>query len=144
MKSLGKILVVDDDEDSRRLLALLLERKGYTVVLADGGRAALKVLDGTEVDVVLLDVMMPRMDGFAVCRALKKDPKTAKLAVILLTARDDMETRATGMNLGVQEFLAKPVNREDLFLRVGSQVEASQRARQLDQAQQRADCISSE
>ena len=139
MESPGKILVVDDDEDSRRLLTHLLERKGYNVVLADGGRAAINALKKTEVDVVLLDVMMPLMDGFAVCRELKKDPSTANLPVILLTARDDMETRATGMNLGVQEFLAKPVNKEELFMRVRTQVEASHRARQLDQAQQRVD-----
>ncbi|MFP6663503.1 MAG: response regulator [Deltaproteobacteria bacterium] len=139
MESPGKILVVDDDEDSRRLLTHLLERKGYNVVLADGGRAAINALKKTEVDVILLDVMMPLMDGFAVCRELKKDPSTANLPVILLTARDDMETRATGMNLGVQEFLAKPVNKEELFMRVRTQVEASHRARQLDQAQQRVD-----
>ena len=141
MKSPGKVLVVDDDEDSRQLLTHLLERKGYNVVLADGGRAAINALNGTEVDVVLLDVMMPVMDGFAVCQELKKDPSTANLPVILLTARDDMETRATGMNLGVQEFLAKPVNKEELFLRVRTQVEASHRARQLDQAQLRLDAM---
>lgn len=141
MKSPGKVLVVDDDEDSRQLLTHLLERKGYNVVLADGGRAAINALDGTEVDVVLLDVMMPVMDGFAVCQELKKDPSTANLPVILLTARDDMETRAAGMNLGVQEFLAKPVNKEELFLRVRTQVEASHRARQLDQAQLRLDSM---
>ncbi|MEO2169429.1 MAG: response regulator [bacterium] len=141
MKSSGKVLVVDDDEDSRQLLTHLLERKGYNVVLADGGRAAINALNGTEVDVVLLDVMMPVMDGFAVCQELKKDPSTANLPVILLTARDDMETRATGMNLGVQEFLAKPVNKEELFLRVRTQVEASHRARQFDQTQLRLDSM---
>lgn len=139
---LGSVLVVDDDEDSRRLLAHLLERRGYSVVLADGGQAALDVLSSTDVDVVLLDVMMPVMDGFAVCRELKKAPATANPPIILLTARDDMETRATGMNLGVSEFLAKPVNKEELFLRVQTQVEARQRGRQLDQAQRRADQIS--
>jgi len=139
---LGSLLVVDDDDDSRRLLAHLLERRGYSVVLADGGQAALDVLSSTDVDVVLLDVMMPVMDGFAVCRELKKTPATANLPIILLTARDDMETRATGMNLGVSEFLSKPVNKEELFLRVHTQVEARRRGRQLDRAQRRADQIS--
>jgi len=141
-ESMGSVLVVDDDEDSRRLLAHLLERRGYSVVLADGGQAALDVLDGADVDVVLLDVMMPVMDGFAVCRELKKSPATANLPIILLTARDDMETRATGMNLGVSEFLAKPVKKEELFLRVRTQIEARQRGRLLDLAQRRADQIS--
>jgi DNA-binding response OmpR family regulator len=136
---MGRVLVVDDDEDSRRVLTHLLERRGYAVVLADGGQAALAALTQHEVDVVLLDVMMPNMDGFAVCRELKKSPTTASLPVILLTARDDMETRATGMNLGVSEFLAKPVNKEELYMRVKTQVEARHRARRLDQAQARVD-----
>lgn len=138
----GRILVVDDDEDSRRLLAHLLERRGYSVVLADGGRAALAALAQQEVDVVLLDVMMPNMDGFAVCRELKKSPGTASVPVILLTARDDIETRATGMKLGVSDFLAKPVNKEELYARIQTQIEGRQRARKLEQAQKRADSIS--
>lgn len=138
----GRVLVVDDDEDSRRLLAHLLERKGYSVVLADGGAAALSTLEKEDVDVVVLDVMMPIMDGFAVCRELKKSPETASVPVILLTARDDMETRATGMKLGVSDFLAKPVNKEELYVRVRTQIEGRQRARQLEQTQRRVDSMS--
>ena len=137
----GRVLVVDDDEDSRRLLSHLLERKGYKVVLADGGQAALDRLRSQEVDVILLDVMMPNMDGFAVCRELKKSSSTASLPVILLTARDDMETRATGMNLGVSEFLAKPVNKEELYLRLKTQVDARRRAQVLEQVQKRAETM---
>ena len=138
----GTVLVVDDDEDSRRLISHLLKREGYTVQLADSGKAALSALRRKDVDVVLLDVMMPEMDGFAVCRELKKAPGTATLPVILLTARDDIETRATGMNLGVSEFLAKPVNKAELFQRIQTQIEARQRERELDQAQKRADRMS--
>jgi DNA-binding response OmpR family regulator len=137
----GRVLVVDDDEDSRHLLAHLLERKGYSVVLADGGAAAIATLAQQEVDVVVLDVMMPVMDGFAVCRELKKVPATASVPVILLTARDDMETRATGMKLGVSDFLAKPVNKEELYARVRTQIQGRLRARQLEQAQKRAESI---
>jgi DNA-binding response OmpR family regulator len=137
----GRVLVVDDDEDSRRLLAHLLERKGYSVVLADGGPAAISTLETVEVDVVVLDVMMPIMDGFAVCRELKKSPDTASVPVILLTARDDMETRATGMKLGVSDFLAKPVNKEELYVRIRTQLEGRQRARDLEKAQRRVDSI---
>ena len=77
MVSPGKILVVDDDEDSRTLLAHLLKREGYEVATAIDGQDAVEKLPDTSIDVLLLDVMMPRMDGFAVCEALKKDPKTA-------------------------------------------------------------------
>lgn len=137
----GRVLVVDDDEDSRRLLAHLLERKGYSVVLADGGPAAISTLEKTEVDVVVLDVMMPIMDGFAVCRELKKSQSTASVPVILLTARDDMETRATGMKLGVSDFLAKPVNKEELYVRIRTQLEGRQRARDLEKATRRVDSL---
>ena len=139
--NLGRILVVDDDEDSRRLLSHLLERKGYTVLLADGGRSALATLEDADVDVILLDVMMPAMDGFAVCRELKKSQTTASIPVILLTARDDMETRATGMNLGVSEFLAKPVNKDELYLRLTTQIDARRRQRALEKVHKRAEAM---
>ena len=139
--SQGRVLVVDDDDDSRRLLRHLLERKGFEVVLADGGREALDRLRSESVDVILLDVMMPIMDGFAVCRELKKSAATASLPVILLTARDDMETRATGMNLGVSDFLAKPVTKEELYLRLRNQVDARRRAQVLEQVHKRAEAI---
>jgi len=137
----GRVLVVDDDEDSRRLLQHLLERQGYTVVLADGGPAAISALESTEVDVVVLDVMMPLMDGFAVCRELKKSDSTASVPVILLTARDDMQTRATGMKLGVSDFLAKPVNKEELYARIRTQLDGRQRARELEKAQRRVETL---
>jgi PleD family two-component response regulator len=141
MGSSGKILVVDDDEDSRTLLAHLLKREGYEVATAVDGQDAVEKLPDDSIDVLLLDVMMPRMDGFAVCKALKKDPKTASLPVILLTARDDMETRANGMKLGVSDFLAKPVNKQELFQRVRTQIEAIDRARHLAETEQRIDSI---
>ncbi len=133
----GHILVVDDDDDSRRLLTHLLRRRGFEVLAVDGGRAALDLLEDHDVDAILLDVMMPGMDGFAVCKALKKAPATAAIPVLLLTARDDLETRATGMKLGVSEFLTKPVNREELFSRVETQIAARRRAVALEAAGKR-------
>lgn len=141
MASPGKILVVDDDEDSRTLLAHLLKREGYEVATAVDGQDAVEKLPDASIDVLLLDVMMPRMDGFAVCEALKKDSKTASLPVILLTARDDMETRANGMKLGVSDFLAKPVNKQELFQRVRTQIEAIGRARHMAETEQRIESI---
>ena len=85
--------------------------------------------------------MMPIMDGFAVCRELKKSQNTASVPVILLTARDDMETRATGMKLGVSDFLAKPVNKEELYVRIRTQLEGRQRARELEKAARRVDSL---
>ncbi|MBM4245953.1 MAG: response regulator [Deltaproteobacteria bacterium] len=140
-EDVARVLVVDDDEDSRLLIQFLLERQGYTVVLADSGPAAISVLESTEVDVVVLDVMMPMMDGFAVCRELKKLDSTASVPVILLTARDDMQTRATGMKLGVSDFLAKPVKKEELYARIRTQLDGRQRARELEKAQRRVETL---
>ena len=138
----GRVLVVDDDEDSRTVLTHLLERQGYQVVSADGGHAAIDVLARELVDVVLLDVMMPRMDGFAVCRELKQSERTSALPVILITAKDDMETRATGMKLGVSDFIAKPVNKTELLNRVETQVNTRRRSDELDRAKEKLDSLS--
>lgn len=138
----GRVLVVDDDEDSRAVLTHLLERQGYQVVTADGGHAAIDVLARELVDVVLLDVMMPRMDGFAVCRELKQSERTSSLPVILITAKDDMETRATGMKLGVSDFIAKPVNKTELLNRVETQVNTRRRSDELDRAKKKLDSLS--
>lgn len=137
----GRILVVDDDRDSRDLLQHLLAREGYIAIAADGGPAALEILREHEIDVILLDVMMPGMDGFAVCRELKRAAHTADLPVILLTALDDLDARLAGMRLGVSEFLTKPVNKAELCLRVKTQVAVRRRGDLLERVQRRAESL---
>jgi DNA-binding response OmpR family regulator len=100
----------------------MLEKEGFEPVAADGGRRALEIARSRPIDVILLDVMMPEMDGFQVCAALRAEEGTREIPVILVTAKDDMETRLAGMKLGVSEFLAKPINRHDLFARVRAQI----------------------
>ena len=134
----GRVLVVDDQDDARGFLSLLLKMRGFDVVSAESGRRALDVLAETPVDVILLDVMMPEMDGFEVCRELQKSPATAAIPVILLTARDDLETRAQGMGLGVADYLTKPVNRHELLERLRTQVSARRRQRELEELERRA------
>jgi PleD family two-component response regulator len=82
-----------------------------------------------EVDVILLDLMMPEMDGFQVVKALRGDPVTAEIPIIMITARDDLDARAEGMRLGVSDFLAKPVFRRQLASRVRAQLEVVETAR---------------
>jgi PleD family two-component response regulator len=82
-----------------------------------------------EVDVILLDLMMPEMDGFQVVKALRDDPLTAEIPIIMITARDDLDARAEGMRLGVSDFLAKPVFRRQLASRVRAQLEVVATAR---------------
>lgn len=121
-KQEGTVLVVDDDRNAVDILKRLLTKEGFVVHCAHGGRETLAVVAAHAVDVILLDVMMPDLDGFQVCEALRKDERTREIPVILLTAKDDMETRVVGMRLGVSEFLTKPINKTELFQRVRAQL----------------------
>jgi PleD family two-component response regulator len=118
----GNVLVVDDDRNAVDILNRLLTKEGFVVHCAHGGREALTIVAAHPVDVILLDVMMPDMDGFQVCEALRQDERTRDIPVILLTAKDDMETRVVGMRLGVSEFLTKPINKTELFARLRAQM----------------------
>jgi DNA-binding response OmpR family regulator len=124
------ILVVDDDRDSREIAARLLEKAGYRAFRAPSGADALRLVDAERIDLLLLDVMMPEMDGFAVCEALQARGK--RIPIILLTAKDDMDTRLEGMHHGVSEFLTKPINKVELFARVRAQLHILDLARQLE------------
>jgi DNA-binding response OmpR family regulator len=118
----GRVLVVDDDKHAVEIAYRLLEREGFTVLRAQSGPEALTVVATETVDVILLDVMMPGMDGFQVCAELRRQDRTRDIPVILLTAKDDMETRVHGMKLGVSEFLTKPINKRELFARIRAQM----------------------
>lgn len=121
-KQEGTVLVVDDDRNAVDILQRLLAKEGFAVHCAHGGREALAAAATHPIDVILLDVMMPDMDGFRVCEALRQDERTREIPVILLTAKDDMETRVVGMRLGVSEFLTKPINKIELFQRLRAQL----------------------
>jgi DNA-binding response OmpR family regulator len=118
----GRILIVDDDPHAVEILTRMLEREGYECISAASGAAALQLVQTQGVDVILLDVMMPEMDGLQVCERLREDSELRQIPVILLTAKDDMETRSRGMALGVSEYLTKPVNKRELFLRIDAQL----------------------
>jgi DNA-binding response OmpR family regulator len=127
----GRILIVDDDPHAVEILTRMLEREGYDCVSAASGAAALQLVRAQTVDVILLDVMMPEMDGLQVCERLREDNELRQIPVILLTAKDDMETRSRGMALGVSEYLTKPVNKRELFLRIAAQLHSRELNRKL-------------
>lgn len=133
MSQNSRILVVDDDPHAVEILTRMLEREGYECLSAAGGAAALKILRDTPVDVLLLDVMMPEMDGLQVCEHLQADEDLRQIPIMLLTARDDYATRERGMNRGVSEFLTKPVNKRELFARIGAQLHAREINRRLSE-----------
>src|SRR6266436_9475796 len=89
-----QIMVVDDDPDTVSILARHLQREGFGAIEAISGAECVRIAQERPVDVILLDLMMPDMDGFQVCRALKEDPRTAEIPVIMITARDDLDARA--------------------------------------------------
>ena len=116
----GRILAVDDIEANIRLLQAKLQAEYYDVLTAHDGAAALVIAAREQPDLVLLDVMMPGMDGFETCRRMKDDPATRHIPVVLVTALDGRGDRITGLEAGADEFLNKPIDDIMLFARVKS------------------------
>src|SRR5712664_3265376 len=115
-----KILVVDDMPVNVKLLADLLTVKGYVVVTASSGAQALEKVETEQPDLVLLDVVMPEMSGYDVCRKLRENAATAMLPVIMVTALDPLQERVKGIDAGADDFLTKPINQPELLARVKS------------------------
>jgi len=113
-----RVLVVDDDPDMAAFLARLLESEGMAAETVHSGDAAMVYVMATPPDLVLLDVMMPGTDGFRVCERLKADAATAMIPVVLVTALEDQPSRVRGIRAGADDFLSKPVHREELLARV--------------------------
>jgi DNA-binding response OmpR family regulator len=112
------ILIVDDDATVRDTFEALLHQHGYRLVFASSGAEALAQAATLQPDVILLDVMMPQMDGFEVCRRLRSDPRTAEVPIIIVTALDDRASRIRGIEAGADDFLSKPVDRVELRARL--------------------------
>ena len=132
---LPTILIADDDESNRVLLADILGAEQYRIVQAQDGEEAIEVLENGEVDLVLSDVMMPRRSGFAVCRALKSNPDTRLIPVVLVTSLSASEDRMQGIESGADDFINKPVNKEELLARVRSLLKIKQFTDELDHAE---------
>src|SRR4029450_9329997 len=120
MNAPAKILVVDDTPRNVKLLADLLTVKGYSVVTAVSGREALALIESDPPDLVLLDVVMPEMSGYEVCRKIREIPETRILPVVMVTALDPSEERIKGIEAGADDFLTKPINQAELLERKGA------------------------
>jgi adenylate cyclase len=116
----AKVLVVDDTPHNVKLLADLLAFKGYAVATAVNGEEALVKVASEDPALVLLDIMMPGLSGYDVCRRLRADPRTALLPVVLVTSLDPQDERVKGIEAGADDFLGKPINQPELFARVRS------------------------
>ncbi|MCC5636731.1 two-component system response regulator [Nostoc sp. CHAB 5844] len=131
-----KILVVDDHAASRMTAAALLAMEGYEVIEADSGATAVVLVTQKQPDLILLDVMMPGMDGFEVCQLLKQEEHTRLIPVIFITALNDRRSRIRGIEVGADDFLTKPFDRLELAARVKSLVQQKRLNEDLDHAEQ--------
>jgi two-component system, OmpR family, alkaline phosphatase synthesis response regulator PhoP len=113
-----KILIVDDEKDIVEMLTYNLEKEGYTVLTALNGRRALEQAHENQPHLILLDVMMPEMDGWEVCRQLMRDPKTSAIPVIFLTAKGSEVDEVVGLELGADDYIIKPISIRKLVARV--------------------------
>ena len=109
---------MDDERQNRQLLEVMLAPEGYELLTAQSGEEALEIVAREHPDVVLLDVMMPGMDGYQVATRIRDVPGPKRPAVLMLTALDDSNSRAHGMRAGAEDYVTKPVDRADLCARV--------------------------
>ena len=131
----GTILVADDQAANRELLEELLTPQGCKVVSVPDGAAALEELTRTQFDLVLLDVMMPHLNGFEVCEKIKNNPDTYLIPVIMITALSDKQDRIEGIKVGADDFLSRPLDRTELLARVRSLLKLKQRTDELERAE---------
>lgn len=121
------ILVVDDDPNSRDIIRTYLESCGYTVATASDGKEALAKLEEVQPAIILLDVMMPGMDGWEVARIVKGHPNYRDVRVIMVTARSDFSDKHEGLRAGADDYLVKPIKLEELGARVERNIKARER-----------------
>ena len=118
-----KILIVDDVPKNIQVVANILQNEGYSMAFAQSGATAVELVRTNPFDLILLDIMMPEMDGFEVCRRLREDPNTADIPVLFLTAKTDTESLVKGFETGAVDYVTKPVKDAELLARVKTQLE---------------------
>lgn len=117
---IARILITEDDPSFMRAISHILTKEGYEVLTATNGLVGLKMAQEQEPDLLILDVMLPGMDGFEVASRLRADPKTARLPILMLSAKGQAADKSTGLKVGASEYLTKPVERTLLLSRVKS------------------------
>ncbi len=128
------ILIVDDNEQNLELMEAFLEDLGCTTLTASDGQEAIDAVAEKVPDLIVLDVMMPRMSGFQVCERLKGDPRTREVPIVMVTALNEISDIERAVEAGADDFLTKPVHRVELLTRVRSLVRVGQMRRELDAA----------
>ena len=129
-----RILCVDDQPMNLDLLEAFLAGENFTILKAENGREALEIIEQDQVDLVLLDVMMPEIDGFEVCRRIKADPQKRTIPVVMITAYAEKENRIRGIEVGAEDFLSKPLDRVEVLARVNMLLKVKKLNDQLNSA----------
>ena len=122
-----KLLIVDDEADTLRLISLMLERQGYSILTAKDGKTALNIIVEERPDLILLDVMMPEIDGIEVVKIIRANPDTEDIPVIMFTARSQVEDKISGLEAGADVYLTKPTQPRELFAQIKSILSRSQK-----------------
>ena len=133
----ARILIIDDTYENRLLLGSQLRIEGYQIIEAESGPEGIEITHNQDPDIILLDIMMPLMDGFEVCKILREDPKTRHIPIIMVTARNDVDARIEGKRVGADEFLSRPHVREELIVRVRTLIEVKQARARLEEERNR-------
>ena len=119
-----RILIAEDDKNARRLMAAVLTRYGYEPICAENGEEALEILDHKHVDLIILDVMMPRMDGYEFTNTLRTSGNN--IPILMVTARETQEDKKRGFIIGADDYMVKPVDEEEMILRIAALLRRSQ------------------
>jgi DNA-binding response OmpR family regulator len=137
----AKLLIVDDDMDTLRLVGLMLERQGYDVLAASSGDQALSLAKSASPDLILLDVMMPDVDGYEVTRRLRVDANTANIPIIMFTAKTQLDDKLTGFDAGADDYLTKPTQPRELFAHIKAVLSRVSKTRELTSPKERGKMI---
>jgi phosphate regulon transcriptional regulator PhoB len=122
----SKILIIDDEPDVADMVAMNLKSEGYKVLTSDNGESGLAKAKAESPNLIVLDLMLPKMSGLEVCKALKREAATAKIPIIMLTAKSDEVDRIVGLELGADDYVTKPFSPRELLLRIQSVLRRSQ------------------
>jgi len=120
VKMSKKILIVEDDPSFSRAINTIIQKEGYDVITATNGMTGLRMAQGEKPDLLILDVMLPGVDGFEICNRLRRDPPTATLPIIMLSAKGQDADKTMGLKVGANEYLTKPVDRALLLEKITS------------------------
>jgi CheY-like chemotaxis protein len=129
----GKILIVDDDIDTLRLVGLMLESEGFEIIAAKNGQRAISLAHSEIPDLIILDIMMPELDGYAVTKQLRQEGATRAIPILMFTAKTGLDDRVLGLELGADAFITKPISTRDLLTNVNNLLSPANR--EIDQTQ---------